>query len=178
MIVVAAAWEVARIVRYSFWIIAAAVVVLDQWTKDLVWRAFPEGSSSVALVPDLVYLTHVHNPGVAFGQFAGAGPVLVAAAALAVACILAYRVRLIRTGAAPHPLQVLGLALPLGGAIGNMIDRIKIGKVVDFIDLRWFPVFNIADTAITVGALALVFYFLFVNPPAEESSADPVADAA
>ena len=164
--------------RYSFWIIAAAVVLLDQWTKDLVWHTFPEGSASVALVPDLIYLTHVHNPGVAFGQLAGAGPVLVAAAALAVTCILVYRLRLLRAPEPPHALQVLGLALPLGGAIGNMIDRIKIGKVVDFIDLRWFPVFNIADTAITVGALALVFFFLFVSPPQEDGSRETVADAA
>lgn len=169
--------QVGLTVRYSFWIIAAAVVLLDQWTKDLVWRALPLGGDSVPLIPDLVYLTHVHNPGVAFGQFPQGGPVLIAAAALAVTCILVYRLRLLRSGEPPHALQILGLALPLGGAVGNMIDRIRIGKVVDFIDLRWFPVFNIADTAITLGALALVVYFLTVSRP-EEAAPEPVGDAA
>jgi len=164
-------------VRYRFWIIAAGVVLLDQWTKDLVWRWLPLEGRSVPLIPEVVYLTHVHNPGVAFGQLPDAGPFLIAAAALAVACILVYRTRLLQSGEPPHLLQVLGLALPLGGAVGNMIDRIKIGKVVDFIDLRWFPVFNIADTAITMGAVALVAYFLFVSRPADERSPEVVGEA-
>jgi signal peptidase II len=150
--------------RYGFWIIAALVVVLDQWTKWLVQTTLPIHGPSVTVIPNVVYFTHVHNTGVAFGQFAGGGVLLVLAAAAAALAILAYRRHLLRRGEALHPLLVLGLAMPLGGAIGNMIDRVRLGEVVDFIDFRWWPVFNVADSAITLGAVALATYFLLVHP--------------
>ena len=150
--------------RSRFWLLAAVVVLLDQWTKHLVERYLPLDGAPVPLVPGAVWLAHVHNPGMAFGQLRGAGPLLIVAAVAAVACIVLYRARLLHRGEPLHPLLVLGLSLPLGGAVGNMLDRIRLGKVVDFISLGWFPVFNVADSAITVGAVALVVYFLFLCP--------------
>jgi signal peptidase II len=158
-------------VRLSFWMMAAAVVALDQWTKMLVQRALPLNGDPLPLVPRVVYLTHVHNEGMAFGQFRGAGPVLIVAAVAAALAIIFYRAHLLGREGALHPLLNVGLALPLGGAIGNMIDRVRLGRVVDFIDLRWWPVFNVADSAITVGAVVLMCYFLLVNPPDAERSA-------
>jgi signal peptidase II len=152
-------------VRIAFWIIAVAVVVLDQWTKFLVQTHLPLNGPSVPLVPGVLVLTHVHNPGVAFGQLRGAGPVLVIAALLAMGAILVYWTRLLRSGTTTPALLTAGLALPLGGAVGNMIDRVRIGKVVDFFDLGWFPIFNVADSAITIGAAALVLYFGFIQRP-------------
>lgn len=147
-----------------FWILACGVVILDQWTKHLVLASLPLNGPSTPLIAGVVSLTHVHNDGVAFGQLRGGGPLLVIAAGLAVLSIVYYRVRLLRAGGGMHPLLTVGLALPLGGAVGNMLDRIRIGKVVDFIDLGWWPIFNAADSAITIGAAALVSYFLFIHP--------------
>ena len=153
--------------RSRFWLLAAVVVLLDQWTKHLVERFIPLNGGPLPLIPGIATLTHVHNPGMAFGQLRGAGPLLIVAAVAAVVFIVAYRARILRGGERMHPVLGVGLALPLGGAIGNMLDRIRLGKVVDFIDLGWFPVFNVADSAITVGAVALVLYFLFLCPPSE-----------
>lgn len=149
--------------RVGFWIIAAAVVALDQWTKHLVLTHLPFHGAPRPLIPGFLYLSHVHNTGVAFGQFAGAGIILALAALAAAIAIIAYRARLLREGPI-HPLLAVALALPLGGAIGNGIDRFRFGYVVDFLDLGWFPVFNIADSGITVGAVLLVIYFMLLSP--------------
>ena len=150
--------------RPGFWIMAALVVLLDQWTKSLVQASLPLNGAPLPLIPGVVSLTHVHNPGVAFGQFPAGGPFLILAAVVAMGAILVYRARLLRGGEPLHPLLTLGLALPFGGAVGNVIDRVRIGKVVDFIDFGWWPVFNVADSAITLGALSLVTYFLLIDP--------------
>lgn len=148
--------------RYAFWLIGLLVVVLDQWTKHLVQTTLPV-HTAVPVIPGLLWFTHTYNPGVAFGQFPQGGPLLIAAAIGAAVGIIFYRAHLLRLGIRLHPLLILGLALPMGGAVGNVIDRIRVGKVIDFIDLGWWPIFNVADSAITLGALALVCYFTFVN---------------
>jgi signal peptidase II len=163
--------------RWSFWIVAAAVVVLDQWTKMLVQRSLPLNGEPLPLIPGVVYLTHVHNTGMAFGRFSGAGPVLIVAAVAAAVAIIVYRAQLLGREGALHPLLNLGLALPLGGAVGNMIDRVRLGHVVDFVDLRWWPVFNVADSGITIGGVLLVYYFLLVSPPESQRSV-PNAESA
>jgi len=167
-------------VRHRFWIAAVLVVLLDQLTKYLVQTQLGL-HSSVTVVPGVLQLTHVHNPGVAFGQLSGGGPLLVLAALAACVGIVIYRSRLLGRGQRLHPMLELGLALPLGGAIGNAIDRIYQGKVVDFIDvgdlvdlpvIGRFPVFNIADSAITVGAVALLIYFLVILRPESDEHAE------
>ena len=152
-------------VRSGFWIIAVLVAAADQWTKSLVQAQLPLNVHRQPLIPGFLYLTHVHNPGVAFGQFANAGVLLILAAFAAVLAIILYRRKLILEHGDLHPVLVFGLALPLGGAVGNVIDRIRLGKVVDFLDLLWWPVFNVADSAITVGAALLMIYFFFLNQP-------------
>lgn len=160
--------------RIGFWIIAVLVVGIDQWTKYLAetWLA-PRGTVSV--LPGFLSFTHVYNTGMAFGQLRGAGPLLALAGLAAVAGILMYRFRLLQAGEPVHPLLILGLALPFGGAVGNMLDRLRLGKVIDFIDINdWFqwPVFNIADSAITVGAVCLMVYFLFLQPAEDPAAAE------
>lgn len=156
----------------AFWTVAVAVTALDQLTKHLVERFLPL-NSGVYPLPLGITLRHIHNPGVAFGQLSNGGPLLLLAAAIAATGIIIYRLRLRREHpVSPHPLLNLGLALPLGGAIGNSIDRLRLGKVVDFFDLGWFPVFNLADSAITVGAVSLALYYLFLHrpePPLEQA---------
>lgn len=161
------------VVRYGFWIIAVLVVALDQWTKYLVQANLPLNGPSTPVIPGALWLTHVHNPGVAFGQFAGGGPLLIFTAAVAAVAIIVYHQRLLARQGSLHPVLVFGLALPLGGAVGNMIDRIRLGVVVDFLDLGWWPVFNVADSAITVGAGCLIAYFLFIQRDGEETPVEP-----
>jgi signal peptidase II len=161
--------------RTGFWIAAAAVVLADQWTKHLARTFLTE---PVTLIPGGLFLRLVHNPGVAFGQLPNAGPLLIVAAGGAMVFIVLYRRRLRASGRPIHPLLELGLALPLGGAIGNVIDRVRWGEVTDFIDLGWFPVFNVADTAITLGAVSLFVYFLFLKGHADPEEGTPAPGSA
>jgi signal peptidase II len=128
----------------------AAVTAVDQMIKALVVRLVPAGAS-VAVVPGVLWLTHVRNTGVAFGFLAGLSPAVLALAALTLFFVLFYN-RGRRSGS---PVERAGIALMAGGAAGNLLDRLRLGFVVDYLDLRVWPVFNLADVAIVVGAGAL-----------------------
>ncbi|MBW7924673.1 MAG: lipoprotein signal peptidase [Burkholderiaceae bacterium] len=138
--------------------IAALVVALDQATKFAIERAFSYGER-LAVVPGLFDLTLVYNRGAAFSFLANAAGwqrwFFIALGALAAAFIVWL---LARHGS--QRLFAFALALILGGAIGNVVDRIARGHVVDFVLLHWqrfhWPAFNVADSAITVGAVLLV----------------------
>ncbi|MBI4390403.1 MAG: lipoprotein signal peptidase [candidate division NC10 bacterium] len=147
-----------------FYGLAGAVVVLDQTTKLLVERAFRLGES-VAILPGFFNLTYVLNPGAAFGLFAGAaaafrGPFFITISLLAVVLISYYHARYARG----RPLAVVGLGLILGGAAGNLIDRLRVGMVVDFLDFHvggyHWPAFNVADSGITIGVGLLLLQML------------------
>ncbi len=130
--------------------VAIAAVVLDQWTKRLATEHLAYGPP-VRIVDELVQLTYTRNSGIAFGLLAGRNfPLYVFSIVAAVAVIVLF-VRHERLSVVRH----LSLALILGGAVGNLIDRVKTGEVVDFILLAWrgheFPVFNLADVAVTTG---------------------------
>lgn len=139
--------------------IAAGVIVLDQVTKWWVQQAMALNAYR-PLLPGVLKLTHVHNTGSAFSLFRGAGVWLVFVSIVSLVAILRYWSSLQRRGAAVSPVLVLGLALPFGGAAGNLIDRLRLGYVVDFLELPRWPVFNVADSAITVGAILLVLHFM------------------
>ena len=131
-------------------LLAAAVVGLDQLTKDTIAAGIAPGHEQ-SLLPG-VHLVDVHNTGVAFGVLSGGGVIVLACTLLAVAALIAYFVL--------HPGR-RGLWVPtgllLGGAIGNLIDRLLHGSVTDFIKLPYWPAFNVADMAITFGVIALLF---------------------
>lgn len=133
-----------------------AIVGLDQLTKQLVRQALPLHESRT-VIPGLVDFTHVQNTGAAFGllnaaDFPHKAAVMIGIAVLALFAIAAYGAQL----GLHERLARFGLALILGGAIGNLIDRATAGYVVDFVDVYWgswhFWAFNVADAAITVGA--------------------------
>jgi signal peptidase II len=132
-------------------LIAAAVLIVDQLTKT--WAINGLGSDRVIHVVGWLRLALVRNTGVAFGVGSGAAPLLVAVAIVGfVAVLFGRQIRL--QGAA-----LAGVGLVLGGAFGNVADRLfrdQGGAVVDFIELSWWPVFNIADSCIVVGAFILV----------------------
>jgi signal peptidase II len=149
--------------RYLYFI-ALAVIALDQITKYLAETRLPSGLS-VRVAGKLLYLTTLHNSGGAFGIMQSWTGVLTVVSLVAVAVIVVYSRK---KGVLPV-LVSLGLSLQLGGALGNAIDRLRFGYVVDFIDLGWWPVFNVADTAITVGIVCLAYHLLFreARRPAE-----------
>lgn len=150
-------------------LIAGAVLAADQLTKALVRAYLPPGASFPADWP--VRLTHVTNTGAAFGLFTNQSLVLTFVAFFAIGLIV-YYYRKMPDGA--WPLRV-ALGLQLGGAAGNLIDRLRQGYVTDFIDLRFWPVFNIADSAITVGAVLLAASLLWPDLTKSRSPADHAA---
>jgi len=151
--------------RSSPWLLlSATIVVVDQLTKAYITRHF--GVFEFTSVLPILDITRLHNVGAAFSFLASASGWqrwLFIALALGVSiAITAWLVRLPRGG---RTLLAGGLALVLGGAVGNVIDRIRLGYVIDFIHFHWdqayFPAFNVADSAITVGAACLLLDALF-----------------
>ena len=130
-------------------VVAAAVVVIDQVTKALVVDGIPRGERRDFLPG--IDLVHVRNDGIAFGLFDGGGWILTAITGAAVVALVAYFAT--HSG---RPWLWLPTGLLVGGAIGNVIDRLRQGDVTDFIDLSFWPSFNVADMAITCGVLMLV----------------------
>ena len=138
----------------------AVVVAVDQLTKAIVRQVLPLGESR-SIVPEFLDLTHVHNTGAAFGllnavEFPYKPIVMIAIAAVALVAIAAYATQL----GFHERMARFGLALILGGAFGNLIDRAVAGYVVDFVDVYWgathFWAFNVADSAITIGAILVL----------------------
>ena len=145
--------------------VAGASLLLDQWTKHWATRslAFRE---PVHVIDDLVRFTYTRNSGIAFGMFAGRSfpfYIFSIVASLAVVWLWSRHPRL------PWPRQ-WSLALILGGAIGNLIDRVRHGEVTDFILLAWrgheFPVFNVADLCVTCGVL--MFALVWTREPRQK----------
>ncbi|MGD9675554.1 MAG: signal peptidase II [Candidatus Bipolaricaulia bacterium] len=143
--------------RRAFWLLLPVVlVVLDRCTKLWASRTLSLGIP-VALVGDVVRLTRVHNTGGAFGIFPSGQAVFLAVSATVAATLLLALV-MIRD---LKPFLRLGLTLVFAGAVGNLIDRAAFGYVLDYFEIRGFPVFNVADSCISVGAAFLVVYALW-----------------
>lgn len=135
-----------------------AVVALDRWTKHLAIEHLLESNvRSVPLLGEYIRLTYVENRGAAFGILQDQTPFFILVGLIVIGVIVAsYRY-------VPEPGRLLNLCLGLqmGGAIGNLVDRIRVGYVVDFIDLTYWPVFNVADSAICVGVAGLAWTVFF-----------------
>jgi len=137
-------------VKRLFALVAVLVIVVDQLVKHWVSTSFMPDESRI-FVPHVLWLTYVQNQHGAFGLF-GSHPLILAALASVVLVSFFIWYRQERGGWGTH----VAFALILGGAIGNIADRIRLGYVVDFFDLRWFPVFNVADSCITIGVALLL----------------------
>lgn len=136
-----------------FWFIMISWLALDQVSKYLVLSYLPEGDS-LPLWPGVFHLTHVSNPGAAFGLMPFKTGLFLLVALVVVAAVIFY---LPRVGRDQYWLRT-ALALQVGGSLGNAIDRLRFGYVVDFFDFQVFPVFNIADIGITTGVAMLIWY--------------------
>jgi len=149
-------------VNIIYYAIAAAVVVLDQWTKWLVVKHMEVGERIVVLDPYFGLLSH-RNRGAAWGMLQGHMWLFYIVTIVVIAGILYYFHRHGKDGGAAFRTSLM---LLLGGAIGNFIDRIRMGEVVDFVDvlipvIRYdFPIFNVADAALTFGVIMLILHML------------------
>ena len=140
-------------------LVVPVVYILDQLSKKLAVQQIGYGGS-VPVIKGVAHITLVHNTGAAFGILRRQPHVFIAIAVLSIFLILYF---LTRRRDSMNRLEVLSLSLMLGGTIGNLTDRLKFGHVIDFIDLRVWPVFNIADSCITVGAILLGFSLLIIR---------------
>ena len=128
----------------------AVVAVLDQLTKAIARSALEPGSP-VDVFPGLE-LSLVRNTGIAFGALSGAGTVVVLALTFAALAALVW----VFATRPTRPWLWLAVGMVLGGAVGNLIDRARLGGVTDFVDPAWWPAFNLADTAIVLGVIGVV----------------------
>ncbi len=141
---------------WAIFTIAAFIVALDQWTKWWVRTNIPPGESwlpdSLQWLSPYARIVHWYNRGAAFGMFQQGNMVFTVLAFIVIAAIIYYYPQI---STADWPLR-LAMSMQLGGAAGNLIDRLTIGHVTDFISIGTFPVFNIADSSISVGCVVLL----------------------
>ena len=144
-------------------IIIVAIIALDQWSKWAIKTSFNLYQSK-PVIQDLLHFTYVTNDGMAFGlSFPGGKHVLLIMTILLTGFIVGFLCKE-KNG---HPLIKYGLALILSGAIGNLIDRLLYGKVVDFLDLmignfHWY-IFNIADSSVTIGMILFIIHSFYIE---------------
>jgi signal peptidase II len=139
--------------RWPQWLglalVVVAAVVADQATKHIVSSQLALDDKVQVVGPFSIH--HVQNSGIAFGLFAGATPLVTALTAIAVGWMLVFFAR----SGARHPVLPVALGLLIGGSSSNLVDRIRLGHVTDFLDFRYWPAFNLADTFIVVGVAVL-----------------------
>ena len=144
----------------NYWaiaLIATVIVALDQWTKELVRANIPAGGTwlpdALEWLSPYARIVHWYNTGAAFGMFKDASMILTVLAFIVIAAIIYYYPQVDQSD---WSLRI-AMSMQLGGAIGNLTDRLRIGHVTDFISVGNFAVFNVADASISVGAAVLLF---------------------
>ena len=140
-------------------LVAGAAVIADQLTKQLVGRTLGLGESVDIVGPFTIH--HVQNSGIAFGLFGSRTSIVIVVTAIAVGAMLIFFARSGRR----HPVLPVALGLVLGGSIANLVDRVRLGYVTDFLDLVAWPAFNLADTFIVVGVTILFGALVLADRP-------------
>jgi signal peptidase II len=130
--------------------VALAAVFADQLTKHVVASQLPLDNEVQVLGPFTIH--HVQNSGIAFGLFASATAAVIVLTTIAVAWMIGYFAR----SGARHPLLPVAVGLLIGGSVSNLVDRVRLGHVTDFLDLRYWPAFNLADSFIVIGVAMLL----------------------
>ncbi len=151
-------------------IIAGAVIALDQWTKSLLRSRLGMGETWPAdsWILGLFKLAHTQNSGAAFSMGSGLGPVFTILAIGVAIAILVYYPRL----PSGQPVLRVLVGLMLGGALGNLIDRLTIGQVTDFIMIRFFAIVNVADICLTTSCVGLILWFMIEEEREKKRSAE------
>ena len=156
--------EIISISRQTIVITAVAVIVLDIVTKAMITGALYHGEA-IAVVDGFLNIVYYRNPGAAFGIFNDGD--MLQRAFLIGSSVVALVVIGVLLRSAKNGLMSLGLSLVAAGAVGNLIDRVRVGTVVDFLDFHigryHWPAFNVADSAITIGVVLAVFSYYFTR---------------
>lgn len=139
-----------------FWITAILVLMIDQGTKFIVKNSMTI-YDSIPLIPNIFHLTYIENPGAAFGLLANQRVFFIVITSVILIAVICFYYQL----KGEHILLRIALGMVVGGAIGNLIDRLRMGMVIDFFDFRIWPVFNIADSAIVLGMIYISYQLLF-----------------
>jgi signal peptidase II len=141
--------------------IALAAVAADQLTKHIVASQLQLGDGVHVVGP--FWIRHVQNSGIAFGLFARSTAVVIVLTGIAIVWMLVYFAR----SGARHPVLPVALGLVIGGSSSNLVDRVRLGYVTDFVDFRWWPAFNLADSFIVIGVLVLLAALVYAErePP-------------
>ena len=150
--------------------IALSALAADQFTKYIVTRNLALDESTH--VVGSFWIHHVRNSGIAFGLFSSATAVVIVATGIAVGWMLWFFAR----SGARHPILPVALGLVIGGSTSNLLDRVRLGYVTDFLDFRYWPAFNLADSFIVIGVLVLVGALM--HSEREPRSSRHVRDAA
>jgi len=149
--------------------VAGAAILADQLTKHIVASQLVLGESVHVLGP--FSIRHVQNTGIAFGLFAGATSLVVVLTAVAVVWMLVYFGR----SGARHPVLPVALGLVIGGSVSNLVDRVRLGHVTDFLYVRWWPAFNLADSFIVIGVAMLLGTLVLADRTAASGADAPAA---
>ena len=155
-------------------LIALVVIALDQLTKRAVQQNLALGEALLVFPPwEFVRIVHWVNTGAAFGMFQGGNAVLIGLTVAITLAILVYY----QTLPEDHLFQRICLALMVGGSIGNLIDRLTLGYVVDFVAVGRFPVFNLADSCVTVSVFLLLISTIIEERKAQSTEKSSEEDA-
>ena len=138
-----------------FWLTVILVFIVDQISKYILQLNMFK-YESIPIIPPVFYLTYIENPGAAFGVMAHRTGFFIITTFFVIGITLFFYRKIVKS-----TLMQLEIGLIIGGSLGNLADRIRIGRVVDFLDFRIWPVFNLADTAIVIGVGLLIWDTLF-----------------
>lgn len=141
------------------------VIIMDQWSKHYIQDNMVIGMS-IPIIPDIFHLTYILNAGAAFGILENQRYLLIVVAAAMIGAVAFFYRQL----ALQPLLHRLGVGLLAGGAIGNGIDRINTGQVIDFFDFRIWPIFNVADIAIVTGVGCIIYTLIFIPETKDETN--------
>jgi len=142
-----------------YYIIIAVIVALDQFVKYTVKTSMELGQS-IPIIENIFHLTYIHNYGAAFSIFQGQRAFLLILTGIMLVALLVF---MIKNKNYRHWTIMTAMALIISGGIGNIIDRAVLGYVVDYLDFRVWPIFNVADIAVCVGCGLMVLYVLFID---------------
>jgi len=150
-------------------LVAVAAIAGDQLTKAIVSERLVLGDAVEIAGPFAIH--HVHNTGIAFGLFSEATSIVIALTGIAIGALVLFFARSARR----HPLLPVAVGFVLGGSTSNLVDRLRLGHVTDFLDLDYWPAFNLADTFIVVGVGLLFFCFVAADRTSARVGTPPLS---
>lgn len=150
------------------YLVALILLFLDQLSKYLIKQNMSH-TESIPIIKSIFHITYIENTGIAFGLFPRGGSLFTIISLVIISVIIFFERRKLLKLAR----EKFCLGLILGGALGNLIDRLRFGFVVDFLDFRIWPVFNLADSAVCIGGILMAFFLLRKRPGKEKSIGYP-----